>query len=221
MYTVTTTVPFDMVLDIDLGLWKLIQSQYPNYNFFHKSIIEERDMNFMKYAITARNEINPLCLFLKNDYISSADSLYNEFMENHYDDILKLSVNTAIFNMIRRSRYINDVLRFDIICNKQSQKTELEKRFKKFDIKPTTIMIDDLKKLDISSYGSIYIKNIQDIFNYQKFEGKNVIIGNYRFNFEKGTDIPLKESASQILLENPIQIIDVHCVNEKILPVVG
>lgn len=220
MYTVTSVVPFEMVLDIDLGLWKYIQAQYPNPIFFRKSVLEERDMNFMKYMITMRDEVNPMALFLKPEYHLDADSLYNEFMDKHYDDILDLSVNTGIFSMMRRSKYVSDVMRFTILCKSDKEKSELLKRFKKYEIDFPIEIVSDFKKVSLSHYGSIYVKNLRDVLNYSKFEGKNIIMGNYKFNFESGiTNVPLKEIALEYSRDNPIRIIDIHTINEYKLPI--
>lgn len=220
MYMVTSTVPFDMIIDTDLGLWKLVQDQYPNENFFYQGMIYERDLNFMKYIMVTRKNKNPLNSIMKPDYIKNADSLYNQFMEEKYDDILKLSVTTGIYDIICRSKGVNDVLKFTVLCKSQKEVDDIKGRFKRHDISIKTILYDDLKEIDVSSYGSVYIKDINDFFLYSNVEGKNVIVGNYGFNLEGGVqNTPLLEPAARISKLNVVQLVDMHLINENTLPV--
>lgn len=220
MYMVTSTVPFNMIVDTDLGLWKLIQDQYPNINFFYQGLIYERDLNFMKHFMVSRMEKNPLKSLMKPDYVSQADSLYDEFINTKYDEILRLSENTGIFELICRSKGVNDVMRFTVLCQSQVESDEIFKRFSKYNMKVSTIIYEDLKKVDISQYGSIYIKDIHDFFSYNRVEGKNVIVGNYGFNLEGGVrNTTLLEPSGIITLSNVIQLIDIYLINEHTLPV--
>ena len=220
MYMVTSTVPFDMIIDTDLGLWKLIQDQYPNDNFFYQGMIYERDLNFMKYIMVIRKDKNPLKSILKPDYIKNADSLYGQFMKEKYDDILSLSTNTGIYDLICRSKSVNDVLKFTVLCKSQKEVDEVRRRFKKHDIDIKTILYNDLSEIDISSYGSIYIKDIHDFFLYRNVGGKNVIVGNYGFNLEAGiANSPLLEPSAEISKLNVLQLVDMYLINENVLPV--
>lgn len=220
MYMVTSTVPFDMIIDTDLGLWKLIQDQYPNDNFFYQGMIYERDLNFMKYIMVIRKDKNPLKSILKPDYIKNADSLYGQFMKEKYDDILSLSTNTGIYDLICRSKSVNDVLKFTVLCKSQKEVDEVRRRFKKHDIDIKTILYNDLSEIDISSYGSIYIKDINDFFLYRNVGGKNVIVGNYGFNLEAGiANSPLLEPSAEISKLNVLQLVDMYLINENVLPV--
>ena len=217
---VTSTVPFDMIIDTDLGLWKLIQDQYPNDNFFYQGMIYERDLNFMKYIMVIRKDKNPLKSILKPDYIKNADSLYGQFMKEKYDDILSLSTNTGIYDLICRSKSVNDVLKFTVLCKSQKEVDEVRRRFKKHDIDIKTILYNDLSEIDISSYGSIYIKDINDFFLYRNVGGKNVIVGNYGFNLEAGVaNSPLLEPSAEISKLNVLQLVDMYLINENVLPV--
>ena len=220
MYMVTSTVPFNMIVDTDLGLWKLIQDQYPNTNFFYQGLIYERDLNFMKHFMVSRMEKNQLKSLMKHDYVSQADSLYDEFINTKYDEILRLSENTGIFELICRSKGVNDVMRFTVLCQNQVESDEIFKRFSKYNMKVSTIIYEDLKKVDISQYGSIYIKDIHDFFSYNRVEGKNVIVGNYGFNLEGGVrNTTLLEPSGIITLSNVIQLVDIYLINEHTLPV--
>src|SRR5699024_461728 len=100
---------------------------------------------FMKYIMVTRKNKNPLNSIMKPDYIKNADSLYNQFMEEKYDDILKLSVTTGIYDIICRSKGVNDVLKFTVLCKSQKEVDDIKGRFKRHDISIKTILYDDLK----------------------------------------------------------------------------
>lgn len=220
MYMMTSTVPFDMIVDTDLGLWKLIQDRYNKNIFFYEGLINIRDMNHMKYMITSRMDKNPLKVLLKEEYFNSADSLYNQFMEDEYNRILELSTNTAIYDIICRSKGVRDVLRYTILCKTQQEVDEIHKRFKRHNVDVNTILYDDLKEIDVSPYGSLYIKDIDDFFLYNNVGGKNIIIGNYGFNLENGVpNTPLAEQSLLISKLNVVHMIDMYLIDEHILPV--
>jgi len=218
MYTVVGCVTFDMVIDTDIGLLKFIQKNFNNPKIFYKSILDERDIIFMKHIMTERENKNPLLAVMIDNtkYISDADSLYNQFMTQHYEEILELSVTTGMFDIIRRSYGVNDVVRFDIICKSECEKDLIIKRFNKYHIRPSVKVVESYDKIDILPYGSIYVKDIRDILLFPKIECKNVLIGNYKFNFELGKqNLPLAEVAEKIIIDNPIQIIDMHAIDKS------
>lgn len=213
MYTITSIVPFDMIIDIDMGLLKLIQKEYANQKVFRKSILSERNMDIMKIILIDRPEINPLKFFVNPEYIKDADGMYQQFIEERYHDIIDLSCTTGIFDIIRRSKSVNDIVKYTIVCRSDYEKIVLESKYKKYNIQPNIKLISDYHNLNIDSYGSIYIKNYQDILNYSNIFGKNILIGNYRFNMENGDTelgIPLKEVTEQLIAENSIKIIDIY-----------
>ena len=220
MYMITSTVPFDMVIDTDIGLWKLIQYQFSNDKFFYPGLLYERDLNFMKWMMVTRENKNPLTVLLQDDYMDNADKLYNQFMDEEYDNILEQSVTTGIYDMICRSKGVNDVLRFTVLCRSEKESEYVKKKLKKHNVDIKTIVYDDLKNVDISSFGSIYIKNINDFYLYDKVHGKNVIIGNYKFNLEGEVEnTPLLKQATEISKLNVVQLVDIHLINEHVLPV--
>lgn len=224
MYEVQSIVPFELLIDTDMGLYKLIQQEYRS-PMFRKSILDERDMDVMKLILTERGYLNPLKDFFYDEYkscIQDADSLYQEFMDKRYKDILCLSCATGIFNMVRRTKFINDYLRFIVLYRKEEEKEYLENRYKKYDFKPCMKKYDTFEEVDLSEYGSVYIKNYRDILKFTKkpnnLVGKNVIYANYKFNCEgRESNVPLQDVTEQIIGTNVIKSIDIYPIKPVLL----
>ena len=136
-------------------------------------------------------------------------------MENHYEEILNLSTQTAMFDIIRRSNSLGDSVKFDIICKNQLEKDFIISRFKKYNVTPSVKVVPNISEYDVNHYGSIYVKDIYDLLLFSQFEGKNAIIGNYKFNCEDGLAlVPKKEiTAKMLLLSNVIKMIDVYAID--------
>lgn len=211
MYDVKSIVPFNMVIDTDMGLYKLIQSQYQS-NIFRKSMMDQRDMDIMKLILTDREHYNFLSdLIIDEKYIQDADDLYDQYMDRKYGEILNLSCTTGIFDIIRRTKFVGDYLKFTIYYFKDIEKEFLESKYKKYDFIPTMIKCNSIEELDVKEYGSIYVKNYEDILRFKDIDGKNVIYANYRFNCEDGIpDLPLANVTEQIILTNAIKNIDLY-----------
>ena len=219
MYTISGCILFDLIVDTDVGLLKLIQKDYNNPKIFIPGILNERDVNILKMIMTDRGYYNPLkgIMIEGTKAYENADSLYDQFMEKHQEDILKLSTQTSLFDIIRRSSSMGDAVKFDILCRNELEKNTIMSRFRKFKITPSVKIVDDLSEFDPSQYGSIYVKDIRDALLFSKFEGKNVIIGNYKFNCENNLPlVPLKEVAAKLLLRsNVIKMIDIYYIDQS------
>lgn len=219
MYTISGCILFDLIVDTDVGLLKLIQKDYNNPKIFIPGILNERDVNILKMIMTDRGYYNPLkgIMIEGTKAYENADSLYDQFMEKHQEDILKLSTQTSLFDIIRRSSSMGDAVKFDILCRNELERNTIMSRFRKFKITPSVKIVDDLSEFDPSQYGSIYVKDIRDALLFSKFEGKNVIIGNYKFNCENNLPlVPLKEVAAKLLLRsNVIKMIDIYYIDQS------
>ena len=88
-------MPFDVLIDADIGLWNLIARDYRNEIFFLPGMLDLSDTH-KKYFSIVREERNPIMLLLSEPDKSLADDFYNQFMEKEYDNILKLSPNTDV-----------------------------------------------------------------------------------------------------------------------------
>lgn len=222
MYRIASAVPFDMVIDTDMGLWKLIQKEYQNPRFFIPSVLNERNMDIMKVVLTDRPFSNPLKLFMKPEYIGEADALYDQFMKERYKEIVELSCCTGIFDIIRRSKSVDDTVKFDIYYKSDLERKTLLKRFGKYEITPSLKRYKEYTDIPVKddTYGSIYVKDYQDILLFNEMEGKNIIVGKYRFNMEEGLpNIPLKDITKEVILFNVVKIIDMYPIDPSVISV--
>lgn len=219
MYTISGCILFDLIIDTDVGLLKFIQKEYNNPKVFIPGILNERDVNILKMIMIDRIHYNPLKAIMieGTDAYNNADSLYEQFIENHYEEILKLSSQTALFDIIRRSSSIGDTVKFDILCKNELERDMIISRFKRFKINPSVKIVSDLSKYDVSYYGSIYVKDIRDALFFPKFEGKNVIIGNYKFNCENNLPlVPNKDINTKLILRsNVVKLIDMYYIDQS------
>ena len=91
-YTIDSFIPFDMVIDTEMGLMKLIEFEYNN-NFFYNHLLGNDE--YVKLLLRDREKRNPLSIIAKNGTSEEElDDMYRQFMETRYNDILRLSPNT-------------------------------------------------------------------------------------------------------------------------------
>lgn len=215
MYTITSIVPFDMLVDTDMGLLKLIQKDYCNYEIFRKPVLEERNMDIMKLMLTRRDTYDPMFLFCNEGKENEVKDLYQEFLQTKYEEMLKYSCTTGIFEMVKRCKSMQDVTKFTIVCDNDLQKSHIKKLFKKYDMNQK---ITDISEIRLEDYGNIYIKRYENILDHKDItiEGKNILIGNYMFNMEQGIDsIPLRDVSEKVMVNNVIKIIDMYPLSEE------
>ena len=84
--TIDSIIPFDMVIDPEMGLMKLIEFEYRNKIFNLEALgIDELTKLYLKQRIYK----NPLSIIIKDDKITidEMNDMYNQFMEKRYDDI--------------------------------------------------------------------------------------------------------------------------------------
>ncbi|MGL5327905.1 MAG: hypothetical protein ACRDD7_01465, partial [Peptostreptococcaceae bacterium] len=74
-------VEFDSIIDIDLGLLKLMKEEYNNPKFINIGYLNIPEWVIKKELIEREDE-NPLSLILHTDYIKEKDNLYNQFIED-------------------------------------------------------------------------------------------------------------------------------------------
>lgn len=232
MDIIKSVIPFDLLVDTDMGVIKYVQISYSQdyrdlfYPEIMKMIGSEHNA-FLEHLLIHRSFVNPLSVLVKAQkmLVAKPDTMYEQLMEKSKDNILKLSMNTAIMEMVCKSLFLPDALRFDILCKDEKEKDELKKRFEdhfKTSKTPASIIVGTPEELNHKTYGNIYLKNIRDIKKYkQPIEGKNIIIGKYDFNKDVDPlngdiiEVPYLDIASQYTGTNKIKFIDVYSINQS------
>ena len=84
----TTLIPFDLIIDTDYGLAQLIKDEYYDKTVFDGTL-ESQDQDLL-WFLYSRNNPNPLSVLMwDEDDKDSMDSLYEDFINTKYIDILK------------------------------------------------------------------------------------------------------------------------------------
>ena len=103
-----------------------------------------------------------------------------------------------------------------ILCKNKIEEQTVKSKIKNIN----TITSNDFSMIDISEFGSIFVKNIKDLIQFKKYlDGKQVYLSNYPFNFEMDKhykSMPLMSVMSQ--LGNPhfeVNVVDVYTIDDK------
>lgn len=168
--------PFNVVVDIDFAVLRMIQSEYNNPKFVDQTVMTASTKK-VKELLINREDPNPVTICVHNKNI--ADSIYKEIMLTRYDDLIcKYHSDTGIFFLVSVFANLKNVS-VTIIC--QSEK-EVD-CIKNYNSNICTIVTDDLSTIDVNSYTDIYVHNKNDLYKFnQRFNEKRIALMNYRFN---------------------------------------
>lgn len=220
MYKTTALIPFDMVLDVEVGLIRLIKYEYSNNKVFDQVILSNDNNIFFKDILSKRKNKNPLTVIATDEYknnLSLLDELYAQFMEREYKEILELSPPTSLFDMINISMvYRSSGISCSIWCKSILEHKEYTSRL---GARCRSIIDEPLaKNIELAVFGNIYIHDYPDILNFLNLKGKNIFVSNYRYNFEDDEKkILLQDVSDKIKNANTIKTINIH----KIPDIVG
>lgn len=219
MYITDVLVPFDILVDIDMGLLKLLEFDYDNNLYFLQGILHTSELN-QQYTMVTRNKVNPLSAILQYEDDELAENLYSQFMEKEYNQILKLSCNTAVRDLSELLiTTIDQVVRITILCRSKQDLQEVEERhIKSF----RTIVEKDLNKINLSDYQVLFVKNIYDLDKYRNVTGLNIYVPNYGFNITIDPEMSQPLLPEDILKkygkENEFEIFSIYTFDPRKIP---
>ena len=216
-----------MLVDTDMGVIKYIQVSSQGNNLYYPGVMEMISSEYtpiLKSICIHRKFSNPLSGIIKQDklLLCEPDKLLTSFFSSKEKKelILKMSTNTAIFDIVSKSLFIQNALKFTVLCEDELEKEELLRRLRKIyntQIIPLEILVDEKKNVCVDDFGNFYIKSVHDIDEYQgDMEGKNIIIGHYIFNKEYDVEkeeyieLPLMDIIGKYTECNKIQFIDIY-----------
>lgn len=222
MYIISSLIPFDMVLDTDFGIIKFMQFTTDKsddiYENMYPGILDMKDVKYdgiIKRILSERSNPNPMMSLFKPEFADIGITVYDSVMKNYYEDIVKLSAKTALFDMVSRSVVAApEDMKFSILCKNQLEQATVRKAFRDNDIHSIgTVLSENLDS--INDYGSIYVKNVYDLYdNEDKIEGKNIIIADYKFNLESDGVTPLMSQVRSLVSLNKIHTVNLYDLSE-------
>ena len=216
MHTSTPLIPFNLVVDTDLGLIKMINKKYHDKNTFHTGLLSA-PIKQLVYLLYTRKHYNPLSVIMRDTTDTVAmDDFYNEFMEKEYVSILENSVTTDVHNAIRLFNQSEGIIRTTILCKNQKE----EDVIKKLDIgSDVDVVIGDYRDANISVYDPIYFKNFRDAIPVaDRIAGKNIYIANYEFNYTytpEESRVLLPDVSILLLDQNLAKVTDIYKIDES------
>lgn len=210
IHTIDPLFDFQALCDTDLGLYRLIKRDFYDRSVFNNELFDSKDERFVKTMLMCRDHFNPLFLFCKKNKMKDEelDDLYREFLDKEYDNILKLSPPTAIFELAAVSNSVKKLVNVTVLCKSENEKQWIQK----YDSRLKCI-IEDFQDFDITKYDTIYIKDIYNLLGLKQetIDLKNIFIAKYVFNLEIATsklEIPIINITQRYYKKNKFILID-------------
>lgn len=197
---------FDAIINVDFGLLKLVKEEYNNPKFMMTNILANDDLSFRLMLLTSIDP-NPLKIVLNDDSMDLADSLYSKFMNEEYSKILNYSERNSVYDILSVYDTMSEgAISTTILCTNEQQKQYISKFNHNL-----IVELSKIEEFDITEYDAIFVKDIRDLSSFNKLEGKNLYILNYRSNFEDDEwTIPLKSMIAEYGASNIFNITDVY-----------
>lgn len=210
-------IPFDLLVDIDIGIIQLAKTKYIDSSSYYYNILQ-LPIDILISMLIKRKDINPLSIALVDGINHEViDDHYKEMINNDYEQIVSLSITTDLFDA---TRYFiaSDVIIPTILCKNEIEANVIKKI--KFD-KEVAVEISAPEDLNLK-YDPIYIKDVSEINRYSHLlNGKNVYIANYRFNFveDENGDLSLSDNTLEAISGRALpKIVTIYKMNNLIIP---
>lgn len=209
-------IPFDMIFDTELGLLKLILTRYMDEEEFNVGMLNHPD-GVLKFLLNGRASKNPLTDFVVRE--EDADFYYNEFIAKKYNEILEFSQDTAIAKFVKKMLPVS-TLNVTAMCSTEGETIMLDEYFNE-GLEYVLVDYDDLENsIDLRSYDTIYVKNIEDLYLYkQSLAGKNIYMASYLHNYTFGLQEPVPDVrvSAMLLDQSDLYTIDIYSEDEYIV----
>ncbi len=178
---------FDVLFDLDIGLFNLIKKEYRNKDLLHIKLLDTIPMNELKYLCIHRQDPNPLSVIVNTDVVSEddMDSLHAQFMYERYSDIVKYSIPTNVCKLLYRLANVDNNISTVYIACKDAEEVKQIRNILKNLPKETYNFVpyhDLISEIDTSKYDTIFIKSYYDILRLKDIEGKNIMVADCDFN---------------------------------------
>ena len=196
-------VEFDMLVDLDLAIFKYIKDKYNNPDYVDQNIIKMNDEKQIIQMMLNRQCINPLEIIIPNEEVLD---LYYDIMSNHMNELLQYAKASDLFGLM--ITFLNEAssLEITVLC-----KSKLESDFiKSLNDRLNTVIYANYKNAPINNYTILYIKYYPSVLEYNNIEGKHIYISNARYNMEPDSNMPTIAISGLIGDVNIIHMIDMY-----------
>lgn len=196
-------VEFDMLVDLDLAIFKYIKDKYNNPDYVDQNIIKMNDEKQIIQMMLNRQCINPLEIIIPNEEVLD---LYYDIMSNHMNELLQYAKASDLFGLM--ITFLNEAssLEITVLC-----KSKLESDFiKSLNDRLNTVIYANYKNAPINNYTILYIKYYPSVLEYNNIEGKHIYISNARYNMEPDSNMPTIAISGLIGDVNIVHMIDMY-----------
>lgn len=215
-------IPFDLLIDLDYGLIKLIAEAYRDDSVFDLEIC---DLYYKQLIIKLieRRDKNPLSIIMKKTKDPDLKRMYNDLKEEYYKNFME----EELWNICTKSMYtaietaVANFLKVEGIDPTVLCRNETELKFIESipELKNVKTLLGDYDSIDPEVYDIIYFKNFEDILKIQsKIYAKNLYVAEYDFNLEKrrrGEEPVLRKDLSILFLDaNQAVVMGVYPIDE-------
>jgi hypothetical protein len=204
-YSISALICSDILLDKDVGLIRLISSNYRNEEYFDDLVIDDiaSDLDAGKYLLYKRQNPNPLSVISTGSMTDeNLNELYEEFINTKYDNIVQLSMFTDVHKIISKFSYSNGTVIPTILCKTEYEKEYILGFFSTVDIRNINIVVEkDLSKIDLSMYDTIYMKYFKDVIKFNEtLNGKSIIVSGGEYNYTSIPEANFHEPIPELLI---------------------
>lgn len=196
-------VEFDMLVDLDLAIFKYIKDKYNNPDYVDQNIIKMNDEKQIIQMMLNRQCINPLEILIPDEDVLD---LYYDIINNHINELLKYAKASDLFGLM--ITFLNEAssLEITVLC-----KSKIESDFiKSLNNRLDTVVYNNYKNVPVNNYTVLYIKYYPSALQYNSIEGKHIYISNARYNMEPDYNIPTIAISGLIGDVNIIHMIDMY-----------
>lgn len=211
-------VSFDMIIDTDYGLLKMVREEYLDPSVFDPSWFTDKQNTInLTRALYSRPDVNPLTLCIKDH--DKEEELYRSFMKESYDNIIRISGITDFMKVIQAWN-LSKAVHPTIVCNDPielqllSVLPMIDERYKWLEL-TRKVLLSDLVTDDSVEFSAYYFKSVyNDIYLdtlVDNIKVKPVYFAYYPFNTAESPYCLLSESARKLLKnKNEIRLVDIY-----------
>lgn len=196
-------VDFDIMIDIDMAIYKLIRKKYKNNDYVDKKIISLKSEYDAIYLMINRKELNPLSVLMPN---FDTSKLYKSLFTNK-NDLLSFAKPTDIFYLMNTFKNNASSVNITVHCNDEIEYNYFNDISKMIGSK-YKVICSSKEETSLKEYTVIYIKNFVDLVKFKDLDAKNVYIANTLYNtFDMLKNIEMLKTISN---SNEIRTIDMY-----------